>query len=113
MINNTMNNQENNTNPQLTEEYGPTPEETGGFYFSSFLKITDFRLPVFDGPIFVERIRSGSFIKTITNFFVKDVALCGKVEYDGICLVRRPELVKTIIGTKREMITSVIGKRVR
>ena len=41
MINNTMNNQENNTKPQLTEEYGPTPEETGGFYFSSFLKITD------------------------------------------------------------------------
>jgi hypothetical protein len=41
MINNTMINQENNTKPQLTEEYGPKPDESGGFYFSSFLKITD------------------------------------------------------------------------
>lgn len=36
-----MNNQENNTKPQLTEEYGQAPDESGGFYFSSFLKITD------------------------------------------------------------------------
>jgi hypothetical protein len=36
-----MNNQENNKKPQLTEEYGSAPDESGGFYFSSFLKITD------------------------------------------------------------------------
>ncbi len=39
MINKYMsdNKEENNTKP----EYGPTPEEHGGFYFSSHLKITD------------------------------------------------------------------------
>lgn len=36
-----MNKQENIKEPQLTEEIGPQPDESGGFYFSSFLKITD------------------------------------------------------------------------
>lgn len=36
-----MNTQENNQKSQITEEIGPEPEETGGFYFSSFLKISD------------------------------------------------------------------------
>ncbi len=40
MINNTMNNQENYKESQL-EDIGPKPDESGGFYFSSFLKITD------------------------------------------------------------------------
>ncbi len=31
--------EENKTKP--VQEYGPTPEEHGGFYFSSHLKITD------------------------------------------------------------------------
>lgn len=36
-----MNTQENNQETHQTEEIGPEPEETGGFYFSSFLKISD------------------------------------------------------------------------
>jgi len=36
-----MNNQENYKEPEKTEDIGPTPDESGGFYFSSFLKITD------------------------------------------------------------------------
>ena len=36
-----MNIQENYNKPQETEEIGPKPDESGGFYFSSFLKITD------------------------------------------------------------------------
>jgi hypothetical protein len=36
-----MNIQENNKEPQVKEEIGPKPDESGGFYFSSFLKITD------------------------------------------------------------------------
>lgn len=36
-----MNNQENYKEPEKSEEIGPQPDESGGFYFSSFLKITD------------------------------------------------------------------------
>lgn len=36
-----MNKQENNKEPQESEYVGPEPDESGGFYFSSFLKITD------------------------------------------------------------------------
>ena len=40
MINKCMNdNEENKAKP--AQEYGPKPEEHGGFYFSSHLKITD------------------------------------------------------------------------
>ena len=41
MINKYMshNTEENNTKP--VQEYGPKPNETGGFYFSSHLKISD------------------------------------------------------------------------
>ena len=41
MINKYMSNniEENKTKP--VQEYGPKPDEHGGFYFSSFLKITD------------------------------------------------------------------------
>ncbi len=35
----TNNTEENNTKP--VQEYGPKPDEHGGFYFSSFLKISD------------------------------------------------------------------------
>lgn len=36
-----MTNQEYTEIPKDPEEIGPEPEETGGFYFSSFLKISD------------------------------------------------------------------------
>jgi hypothetical protein len=36
-----MNTIKENKEPQLTEEIGPKPDESGGFYFSSFLRITD------------------------------------------------------------------------
>lgn len=41
MINKYMNNntEENKTKP--AQEYGPKPDEHGGFYFSSHIKITD------------------------------------------------------------------------
>jgi hypothetical protein len=41
MINKYMNNniEENKTEP--VKEYGPKPNETGGFYFSSHFKISD------------------------------------------------------------------------
>jgi hypothetical protein len=41
MINKYMNenSEENKTKP--VQEYGPKPDEHGGFYFSSHLKITD------------------------------------------------------------------------
>jgi hypothetical protein len=41
MINKYMSNntEENKTKP--VKEYGPKPDEHGGFYFSSFLKISD------------------------------------------------------------------------
>ena len=40
MINKCMNdNEENKAKP--AQEYGPKPEEHGGFYFSSHIKITD------------------------------------------------------------------------
>ena len=40
MINKCMNdNEENKATP--VQEYGPKPDEHGGFYFSSHLKITD------------------------------------------------------------------------
>lgn len=35
-----MNNQENTKNPQ-ENQVNKKPDESGGFYFSSFLKITD------------------------------------------------------------------------
>lgn len=36
-----MNKQENHKEPEQSEEIGPQPDESGGFYFLSFLKITD------------------------------------------------------------------------
>lgn len=35
-----MNNTQENKK-EITEDIGPKPDESGGFYFSSFLKITD------------------------------------------------------------------------
>ena len=41
MINKYMSNNTEENKPIPVQEYGPKPNETGGFYFSSHLKISD------------------------------------------------------------------------
>ena len=41
MINKYMNNNIGENKAEPVQEYGPKPDEHGGFYFSSHIKITD------------------------------------------------------------------------